>query len=118
MGGDRLWETQGPYLRRYGPAWTADREKPCNKKLCFVATDKEFLVGLLTQLSERRDCWAVKYSVNPRDGMYLGRCFLSDAETIGTLWDEYKRHPKLMCSIQDDDFTESYRREWKVEKPA
>jgi hypothetical protein len=45
--------------------------------------------------------------------MYLGRCFMSDEQTIGELWDEYKRHPKLMCSVQDDDFTHAHRREHK-----
>jgi hypothetical protein len=117
---ERPWEPQGPYRQRRGPAWDpeAPRSPPCNKKLCFVATDEGFLVGLLSELSDRPDCWGVKYSVEPRDGMYLGRCFMSDERTIGALWDEYKRHPKLMCSIQDDDFTAGYRREWNNGKPA
>ncbi len=81
----RPWETQGPYLCRRGPAWDpeAPGSPPCNKKLCFVATDKGFLIGLLDELSDRPDCWAVKYSVEPRDGMHLGRCFLNDERTIG-----------------------------------
>lgn len=114
---DRPWVRQGPYARRWGLAHREAHERPpCNKKLCFVATDQTFLVALLTELSDRDDCWAVKYSVEPRDGMYLGRCFLRDAQTVGELWDEYKRHPKLMCSVQDDDFTGSFRREWKGQR--
>jgi len=116
--GDRPWEPQTEsYLVRHGPARVRGDNR-CNKKLCFVATDKDFLVELLTELSDRDDCWAVKHSVSSRDGMYLGRCFLTDARTVGDLWDEYKRHPKLMCSIQDDDFTASFRREWNRRPPS
>lgn len=108
---DRPWKQQGTeFMARDGPA-EARGEQGCNKKLCFVATDKDFLVELLTELSERDDCWAVKHSIEPRDGMYLGRCFMTDARTVGQLWDEYKRHPRLMCSIQDDDFADLFRRE-------
>jgi hypothetical protein len=33
------------------------------KKVCFVATDLDFLAQLLYDLSLRRDCYRVKYSV-------------------------------------------------------
>jgi len=82
---------------------------PSQKKLCFVATDKAFLVSLLYELSLRPDCWWVKYSVKPRDGMYLGRCFMTSDEVAGRLCQEYKAHPKLMVAIQDDDFFERFR---------
>jgi hypothetical protein len=79
------------------------------KKVCFVATDLDFLAQLLYDLSLRRDCYRVKYSVNPRDGMHLGRCFMvTDAAAAG-LCDEFKLHPKLMTTIQDDDFFAAYR---------
>ena len=65
----------------------------CNKKLCFVATDREYLAGLLAELVERPDCYYVKYSVHPRDEMYLGRCFLMDENEVGKLWDRFKPHP-------------------------
>jgi hypothetical protein len=52
----------------------------------------------------------VKYSVVPRDGMYLGRCFLTSDAAAGRLCAEYKAHPKLMTSIQDDDFFNTYRK--------
>lgn len=75
-------------LRRHGPVLLAD---------------------VLRRLAERPDCCYVKYSVHPRDGMYLGRCFLTDEHEVGVLWAEYKAHPRLFCSIQDDDFTAPFR---------
>ena len=56
------------------------------KKLCFVATDKALLAELLLELSARPDCYYVKYRIQPRDGMYLGRCFMLDDEVVGELW--------------------------------
>ncbi len=91
---------------RDGPAAA---QPHCNKKLCFTATDKAFLVELLFELSRQPDCFFVKYSVVPKDGMYLGRCFLLTEERVGELWRQYKAHPKLTCSIQDDDFTLRFR---------
>ncbi|GMW03189.1 MAG: hypothetical protein AMXMBFR84_43240 [Candidatus Hydrogenedentota bacterium] len=81
----------------------------CNKKLCFVATDLQFLAQLLFDLSEHPRCYFVKFSVAPKDSMYLGRCFMLDEEMIGPLWSQYKQHPKLHCTVQDDDFTEKFR---------
>jgi hypothetical protein len=80
-----------------------------HKKLCFVATDKEYLVRLLYELSEREDCHWTKYSIDPKDGMYLGRAFMTNDRIVGELWDKYKRDAKLMCSVQDDDFTLPFR---------
>ncbi len=111
MPGERPWEPRGPFLLRRGPAWVADRAAPCQKKLCYVATDRRLLVEILTELSDRPDCWMVKHSVEPRDAMYLGRCFLTDERAVGTVWDEHKRHPRLMCTIQDDDFAAPFRRD-------
>ena len=91
-----------------GPAW--HRNQPyCQKKLCFVATDRAMLADILRVLAERPDCHYVKYSVHPRDGMYLGRYFLVNEHQVGVLWAEYKGHPRLFCSVQDDDFTAPFR---------
>jgi hypothetical protein len=79
------------------------------RKLCFVATDRRFLAGVLLELSKRRDCYAVKYSVQAKDGMYLGRCFMLEDDLVGELWRLFKRHPRLMCTIQDDEFTARFR---------
>jgi hypothetical protein len=98
----------GYFMARLGPAWDED-EPGCQKKLCFVATDRALLADVLGQLAERPDCVYVKYSVHPRDGMYLGRCFLRDEHEVGVLWAEYKQHPRLFCSVQDDDFTAPFR---------
>ena len=61
------------------------------------------------ELAERPDCYYVKYSTYQKDGMYLGRCFLMDEHEVGLLWAKYKEHPRLFCSIQDDDFTAPFR---------
>ena len=63
----------------------------------------------LSELADRPDCYYVKYSIEPRDGMYLGRCFLLHDQEVGTLWREYKKHPRMMCNVQDDDFTLPFR---------
>jgi hypothetical protein len=98
----------GHFMARQGRAWNPQGPY-CHKKLCFVATDQALLVDVLRHLSERPDCHFVKYSTRPRDGMYLGRCFLVHEQAVGALWAEYKEHPRLLCSIQDDDFTRPFR---------
>jgi hypothetical protein len=98
----------GYFMEIRGPAWYAG-ERGSQKKLCFVATDQELLADVLRQMAERLDCCYVKYSVYPRDGMYLGRCFLIDEHEVGLLWAEYKAHPRLFCSVQDDDFVAPFR---------
>lgn len=98
----------GYFMARWGPAWNEEGRR-CEKKLCFVATDQALLAEVLYELSERPDCYFVKYSVHPRDGMYLGRCFLRDEHEVGSLWDEYHGHPRLFCSVQDDEFTAPFR---------
>ncbi len=80
-----------------------------NKKLCFVATDQVLLATLLRELSDREDCYFVKFTTAPKDGMYLGRCFLLTDTAVGELWQHYKVHPRLMCTVQDDDFTSTFR---------
>jgi hypothetical protein len=99
----------GAFMEQRGAGWNEER-RFSQKKLCFVATDQSWLAEVLGQLADRRDCFYVKYSVNQRDGMYLGRCFLLDEREIGALWAEYKAHPRMMCSVQDDEFTRPFRR--------
>ncbi|HUG90449.1 MAG TPA: hypothetical protein VML55_06430 [Planctomycetaceae bacterium] len=98
----------GFFMGRRGAGWTEER-RFCQKKLCFVATDQKLLADVLARLAERPDCYYVKYSIQERDGMYLGRCFLLDEEQVGWLWASYKTHPRLMCCVQDDEFTCSFR---------
>jgi hypothetical protein len=98
----------GMFMERRGPAWNAER-RHCPKKLCLVATDAAVLGEILGRLAERPDCFYVKYSVSPRDGMFLGRCVLLDEREVGALWAQYKKHPRVMCSVQDDDFTLPFR---------
>ncbi|MET0390124.1 MAG: hypothetical protein ABW321_29400 [Polyangiales bacterium] len=96
----------GKYMSRDGGARDATRSE---KKVCLVATDKAFLIELLYAVSLRADCCTVKYSVAPRDGMYLARCFMSSDAAAARLCAEYKPHPKLMVTLQDDDFYNTYR---------
>ena len=102
------FRVNGPFRERDGSARHAGG-RFVNKKLCLVATDKLYLARLLLELSGREECYFVKYTTSPRDGMYLGRVFLMDERLLGELWARYKRDPKLMCSLQDDDFTLRFR---------
>jgi hypothetical protein len=98
----------GVYRQRFGAA--GKDAAFSQKKVCFVATDKPFLVRLVHRLSLRPDCHWVKYSCEPRDGMYLARCFMTNDDAAGRLCFEYKKHPKLMVALQDDEFAERFRR--------
>jgi hypothetical protein len=97
---------------RRGPAHDGG-DAPCRWKLCITATDEQYLVELLYKITQRDDCFFVKYSPSGspkcRDGMFLGRVFLTSEEKIGELWRELRTDSKLMCSIQDDIAIESYR---------
>ena len=95
----------GYFMEHRRPGW----ERGSQKKLCFVATDKALLANVLQELASRPDCLYVKYSLYQKDGMYLGRCFLVDDHQVGLLWAKYKEHPRLFCSVQDDDFTSPFR---------
>jgi hypothetical protein len=100
--------SNGYFMHYHGRAWNQQNEG-CQKKLCFVATDQALLADVLRQLGARPDCVYVKYSVYPRDGMYLGRCFLMDEHEVGVLWAKYHEHSRLFCSVQDDEFTAPFR---------
>lgn len=106
----------GHFMVRSGPARKeGETVEYCNKKLCFTATDLPTLIEVLYELSNRPTCYFVKYSIKPRDGMHLGRCFFLDDDEVGETWAYYKNHPRMMCSIQDDDFSTPYRpaKDWK-----
>ena len=98
----------GAFMERRGAGWNEER-RFCQKKLCFVATDQSLLADVLGQLANRPDCFYVKYSVRERDRMYLGRCFMVDEQEVGALWAKHEMHPRLMCSVQDDEFTRPFR---------
>jgi len=98
----------GYYMALWGPAWN-EEERGCQKKLCFVATDQALLADVLRELAARPDCVFVKYSTYQKDRMYLGRCFLTNEHEVGMLWAKYKKHPRLFCTVQDDDFTAAFR---------
>jgi hypothetical protein len=96
------------FLCRDGAA-RARGEPYSQKKLCFTSTRLDLLSRHLLELSRRDDCYFVKYGVNARGGMYLGRCFLTTDRAVGEVWAQYKSHPTLFCTVQDDDFTERFR---------
>jgi len=100
--------SQGAFMRRWGAGRATDG-KYSKQKLCFVATDQSFLARFLLELSRRPECHFVKYSIQPRDGMYLGRCFVLEDCQAGAWWREFKSHPRLMCNLQDDRFTQDFR---------
>jgi hypothetical protein len=103
-------------MRRWGAGRAPDDEYS-RQKLCFVATDRAFLAQFLLDLSRRPECHFVKYSTQARDGMYLGRCFVLADQQAGAWWREFKSHPRLMCSLQDDRFTMPFRPSVKSEPP-
>lgn len=102
------FEKKGGFLRRDGPARAAGRYS--NKKLCFTSTSLEPMARLLYELSLRPDCFWVKLDekVGPH-GMVRGRCFLVTDAAVGGFWNRYKVTDTVLCTIQDDDFTEQYR---------
>lgn len=98
---------RGRFRARYGPS---GRGVPfSNKKLCLVSTEPAFLSELLYVLSLRADCYFVKYGTVAREGMYLGRCFFTTDEAAGELCKELKSHPRVMASLQDDDWFATFR---------
>lgn len=100
--------SNGVFMERRGAGWN-DERRFSQKKLCFVATDQALLVRVLSDLAERAHCYYVKYSIEPRGGMYLGRVFLLEDQDVGPLWREYKNHRSMMCNVQDDEFTLPFR---------
>ncbi len=91
-----------------GPAKKAGKDHS-NMKVCFTCRDSDFLKALLSKVAKEEDCYWVKISVKPRDGMYLGRCFFTTKERAAQLWAQYKAHPRFMVNIQDDEFTDAFR---------
>jgi len=95
------------FLCRKGAAFAARVRS--NRKLCFTSTRRDLLERHLLGLSRRSGCYWVKIRGQGARGMFLGRCFLTTDEAVGHVWAEYKRHPSLFCTVQDDDFTQRFR---------
>lgn len=97
----------GRFRDRFGPM---GRDASfSSKKLCLVATDPACLVEVLYGISLRPDCFYVKYGVVARAGMYLGRVFLATDHAASELCQALKDHPRLMVSLQDDDWFHAFR---------
>ena len=94
-------------MERFGP-FGEDRQHS-EMKVCIAATDRDYLVRFLYELSLRDDCYYVKYSTRARDGMYLGRCFMQTNDVAAKLCQDLKSHPKFLVSLQDDQFFASFR---------
>lgn len=98
----------GSFLCLDGPARKAGRDH-ANVKVCFTCRDSEFLKRLIGNVAQDKECYWVKMSTKPRDGMFLGRCFFTTKECAAQLWAKYKNHPRLMVTLQDDDFISGFR---------
>ena len=108
------FRASGKFMTRDGRARRSGLTAYINQKLCLVATDKEYLVGVLYEASDAPDCFYVKYLVNPKDGMYLGRIFVTTRAAVGERWARYKVDRKLMCTVQDDDYLQPFREKYNV----
>ena len=103
---------KGSFLNRDGKA-RSNSGSHSNKKLCFVSTDKNFLMELLIKLSDLKDCYFVKLTAEPKDGMYLGRCFFTSDQLVGEYWAKYKQpkhkwRPKKSVLSKHDQYTQLY----------
>jgi hypothetical protein len=109
----------GSFLCIDGPARKAGLNHS-KMKVCFTCTDFDFLKRVLLKVVESEKCFFVKMSAQPRSGMFLGRGFFVTKEMAAEIWAKYKAHPRLMVTLQDDDFSEGFRAavvSWK-DKPA
>lgn len=100
--------TRGSFLCLDGPARKAGLA-PSNVKLCLTCRDIELLRSIFSEIIKEPTCYWVKMSSQPKDGMFLGRCFFTTKEMAGFMWDKYKKHPNLMVNLQDDDFANQFR---------
>ena len=91
-----------------GPAKRAGL-KPSLMKVCLTCRDFEFLKLVIAKIAEDELCYWVKTSAKPKNGMYLGRCFFTTKERAGEIWAKYKKHPRLMVTLQDDEFAKPFR---------
>ena len=103
-----MFYQKNSFLCKDGPAKLAGNQYS-KMKVCFTCTDSEFLKLLLAKIATEEECYWVKMSINSRDGMYLGRCFFSSKDYAVQVWAKYKTHPKIMVTLQDDEFVSAYR---------
>jgi hypothetical protein len=91
-----------------GPAKLAG-ETYSQMKVCFTTCREEILKNILIDLSSSQNCYWVKMSTIPRDGMLIGRCFFTTKEAAGKVWAKYKHHPFIIVNLQDDEFAQHFR---------
>jgi ADP-ribose pyrophosphatase YjhB (NUDIX family) len=96
------------FLSRNGAAYR-EGGPYSSHKLCFTSTRQDLLARHLLALTRRDHCFIVKFGSNPRGGMYLGRAFMTTNEAVIDVWAEYKNHPTLFCTVQDDAFVAPFR---------
>lgn len=97
----------GRFRERFGPR--GQDAVFSSKKLCLVATDPACLIDVLYGISLRQDCVYVKYGMIARDRMYLGRVSLATDQAVSELCQALKGHPRLMVSLQDDAWFNTFR---------
>jgi hypothetical protein len=99
---------QGSFLYLDGPA----KRKGLSfskTKVCMTCRHESVLRDLLLEIARNPGCYWVKMSVEPKDGMFLGRCFFTTSEMAGKMWARYRSHPLLLVNLQDDDFVSQFR---------
>lgn len=104
----RFYE-RGTFLCIDGPAKQKGQDHS-NTKVCFTCRDQKLLMDILINISTDQDCYFVKLSHYPKDGMFLGRAFFTTEDSAGKTWVKYKSHPKMMANLQDDNIASKFRR--------
>ena len=106
---------EGVYMVRHGPAIDCPSQERPHLKLCITTRNQEVLVQELLEVSRLPHCFAVKFSTQAKEGMYLGRTYILGDEENGRLWQKFKRHPHFYCSLQDDGYTARFRESYDAD---
>ena len=105
---DRFEQT-GQYLRKDGLAKERGMKNKCKRKVCFISSDKKYLLDLLHTISESNDCFEVKYLSAERKGTHIGMCLFTNDASVGDIWARHEENPQVWAFIPDDDFCAEYR---------
>lgn len=121
------FKRRGEVLFSEGPG-RREGQNRSRYKLCLTSARREPLAQLLFRLAEHPECYFVKFGWKSQGGIYWGRFLATTDQAIGSLWAELRSSEEIICAVQDDDFTLSYRgmkpevqakfrREWLQEEP-
>jgi hypothetical protein len=82
----------------------------CKKKLCAISADRQFLFDMMFEMSRANDCFEVKIRKEDRNGVFFGHCYFTNESSLGDAWAKYESHPKTWVVIQDDEFSDLFRK--------